>query len=126
VLKPDSYRPKSFDWTERVTPTDFHARMAAADLAVTHAGIGTIVTALTLATPVLMMPRRAALGEHVNDHQLETIKHFSDRPGVALAIGAEALAPALDALLGGSEPVPILGQDTQDSLIAAIRAVIQS
>lgn len=125
-LRADSYRPKAFEWTERVTPTDFRARVAAADLTLTHAGIGTIVTALTLGTPVLMMPRRAALGEHVNDHQLETVKHFADRPGVTLAMDVEDLAPRLENLLGGSGPVPTLGQDAQDSLIAAIRTVIQS
>ncbi len=123
-LRSDSYRPKAFEWTERITPTEFRARMAAAELTVTHAGIGTIVTALTLSTPVLMMPRRASLGEHVNDHQLETVKRLADRPGVTLAMDAEDLASRLDALLGGSAPVPALGKDAQDSLIAAIRDVI--
>ena len=125
-LQSDSYRPSSFEWTERVTPTEFRARMEEAELTVTHAGIGTIVTALTLATPVLMVPRRAALGEHVNDHQLETVKHFADRPGVTLAMEPADLGAQLDRLLGGSDPVPVLGDDAQDSLIMAIRGVIHS
>ena len=81
---------------------------------------------MTLATPVLMMPRRAALKEHVNDHQLETVKHLSGRSGVALAMEAEALAPRLDDLLNESALVPALGQDAQERLISAIRDVIQS
>jgi UDP:flavonoid glycosyltransferase YjiC (YdhE family) len=56
-LQPDSYRPSAFNWTERVTPMEFRDHVARADLVVTHAGIGTIVTALTHATPDLMMPR---------------------------------------------------------------------
>ena len=125
-LRTDSYRPRAFEWTERVSPTEFRARVAAADLVVTHAGIGTIITALTLATPVLMMPRRAALNEHVNDHQLETVKHLSDRSGVTLAMEAEELGPQLEALLNGVTSLPTLGYDAQNSLIAAIRDVILS
>lgn len=125
-LQADNYKPQAFEWTERVTPSDFRAHVTSADLTVTHAGIGTIITALTLATPVLMMPRRTDLGEHVNDHQLETVKHFSDRPGVTLAMEAEDLGTRLDDLLVESCAVPALGRDAQDSLIVAIRTVIQS
>ena|SRR6056297_2837200 len=123
-LQPHSYRPKSFDWTERVSPMEFRAYVAAADLVITHAGIGTIVTALTHSKPVLMMPRRAALREHVNDHQLETVKHFADRPGVTVAMEADELRSCLEFLLSGSETVPTLGPDAQENLITAIRSII--
>jgi UDP-N-acetylglucosamine transferase subunit ALG13 len=123
-LQADSYQPRSFKWTERVTPMEFHDKVAASELIVTHAGIGTIVTALTHSTPVLMMPRRAALREIVNEHQLETVKHFADRPGVTVAMEAEELGPKLDILLSKSEAVPTLGADAQESLIAVIRGII--
>ena len=58
------------------------------------------------------------------DHQLETVKHFTGRPGVTVAMEAEELGAKLDALLGGAESVPTLGPDAQDSLITAIRDVI--
>lgn len=124
-LRSDSYRPRGFEWVERVSPTDFRKHVTAAELVVTHAGIGTIVTALTQATPVLMMPRIAAFGEHVNDHQLETVKRFADMPGVRLARQAEDLGPQLDEMQGSANLVPALGPYAQDSLIAAIREVIR-
>lgn len=123
-IEDGNYQPRSFEWVKRVTPTVFREKVAAADLVVTHAGIGTIVTALTLATPVLVMPRKAALREHVNDHQLETVRHFADRPGVSIAMEAEEFGPKLDALLGGDTAIPTLGPHAQDSLIAAIRTAI--
>ena len=126
TLQADSYRPTSFKWTERVTPTEFRARVEQAELTITHAGIGTIVTALTLATPVLMVPRRADLGEHVNDHQLETVKRFADRPGVSLAMEPADLGARLNGLLGRSDHIQALGNNAQESLITAIKDVIHS
>jgi UDP-N-acetylglucosamine transferase subunit ALG13 len=123
-LKVDSYRPKSFKWTERVTPKEFQDKVVASELIVTHAGIGTIVTALTHSTPVLIMPRRAALHEIVNDHQLETVKYFADRPGVTVAMEAKEIGPKLDTLLSKSEVVTALGAEAQDSLIKVIQGFI--
>ncbi len=123
-LKADSYRPKSFKWTERVTPMEFRDRVVNAEFIVTHAGIGTIVTALAHSTPVLLLPRRAALREIVNDHQLETIKHFVNHPGVRVAMEADELGVQLDILLRRSGPFPALGSEAQESLISVIRNVI--
>lgn len=123
-LQKYSYRPKSFKWTERVTPMEFRDKVVASELIVTHAGIGTILTALTHSTPVLIMPRRAALREIVNDHQLETVRHFAERPGVMVATEVDELGPKLDILLNISEAVPTLGADAQDILIEVIRGVI--
>ena len=35
--------------------------------------------------PVVLLPRRARLGEHANDHQLDTAAWFGSRPGVHVA-----------------------------------------
>ena len=44
-------------------PTEFKERFAAASLIVSHAGMGTILSALHHQKPILVMPRRASLGE---------------------------------------------------------------
>ncbi|WP_445005967.1 glycosyltransferase [Halomonas mongoliensis] len=43
-----------------------------AELVVTHAGMGNILACLEQGKPFLMMPRLARLGEHRNDHQVDT------------------------------------------------------
>ncbi|MGJ7457334.1 glycosyltransferase [Halomonas sp. RA08-2] len=45
---------------------------AEADLVVTHAGMGNILACLEQGKPFLMLPRRARLREHRNDHQQDT------------------------------------------------------
>jgi len=118
-LGPDNYRPRAFPWQERLTPMEFRQRIETADIIVAHAGIGTIVDALTRSKPVVIMARRHALREHVNDHQLETVRKFADRPGVHVVEEPRQIGAAMAAALS-SGPVESIPEDAQDSLIAAI------
>jgi UDP-N-acetylglucosamine transferase subunit ALG13 len=45
--------------------------MRSASAVVSHAGVGTIVTALEFGHTPVVIPRLRALGEHVDDHQVE-------------------------------------------------------
>src|SRR4051812_19357952 len=57
--------------TERfIDPTEFRNCVEAASLVIAHAGMGSIITALELGKRIIVMPRRASLGEHRNDHQV--------------------------------------------------------
>jgi UDP-N-acetylglucosamine transferase subunit ALG13 len=71
--------------------------MKEAELVVAHAGMGSIITALRYQRPLLIMPRRAALGEHRNDHQVATAKWLIDRPGIEVAWDESELPACLNA-----------------------------
>jgi UDP-N-acetylglucosamine transferase subunit ALG13 len=58
-------------------PEEFNVKLQEAELIVSHAGMGTIISALDLGKSILVMPRQSALGEHRTDHQLATAKRFS-------------------------------------------------
>ena len=70
------YQPKSFQFTDFITPELFDARFNEADLIISHAGMGTIISALANGKPIIVMPRLAGNHEHRNDHQLATAKSF--------------------------------------------------
>lgn len=72
------------------------ALMAQSSLIVAHAGIGTILRALELQVPIIVMPRRAALGEHRNDHQLASAERLGARGLVEVADDEHALHRLLD------------------------------
>lgn len=124
TLGAENYRPQNFKWAERLTPVAFKEQIERADLVVTHAGIGTIVSALTSATPLVLLPRKPAFQEVVNDHQMETIRRFEGRSGITVALEPEDIAAQLDAALSASGTVAQLSGSADDSLIAAIRGVI--
>ena len=64
--------------------------MAEADVVVAHAGVGTALAALQVGRCPILVPRRLAHGEHVDDHQIQIADEL-DRRGLALSIDADAL-----------------------------------
>ena len=93
---PDGYRPRNFEWTGRIAPTEFDDRYNSADFVIAHAGMGSIITAQEKNKLIVVMPRRAHLNEHRNDHQYETVRHLADRPGLLVAMSADELPDVLD------------------------------
>lgn len=92
--------PEPGDWPRlnvraHLDPPEFGALFAAARVVVGHAGIGTILTAKSQAKPLIVMPRRHALGEHRNDHQLATARYVEALEGIRVAWDAADLGTLL-------------------------------
>ena len=68
--------PVNFPSVSTMSPEEYHQRFATADLIVGHAGMGTIIAALELGVPLLMLPRLESLKESRNDNQVGTARHF--------------------------------------------------
>jgi UDP-N-acetylglucosamine transferase subunit ALG13 len=61
------------------------AYMTAARVIVTHAGVGSILTAIRLGKRPVVVPRQRRLGEAVDDHQLHLAKRLANQGIVILA-----------------------------------------
>ena len=121
---------RNMEWAPSFPASEFIALAAGAHAIVGHAGIGTLLTARTHGRPAILLPRRAALGEHRNEHQLATARVLEGRPGVAVAWEAEEIgallrpllalsfADAGDALPGGA------AASTREALIERLRGEI--
>lgn len=122
---PEGYRPKNFPFTANVPPADFQQRCRDAALIVAHAGMGSLITAMTFGKPILVMPRRGHLNEHRNDHQFATAEKLGNRPGVAVALDEAELAAKLDAMAAeGAAGAATLPPFADEKLIAAVRSAI--
>lgn len=120
------YRPRSFDWVPSLDPKMFRQRCQEAELIVAHAGMGSIITALSLRKPLVIMPRRGVLGETRNDHQYETALRFGDRGGIFAAMNEHELPRVLDsALERSSELYTPISQSANQDLIRVVRAFIR-
>jgi UDP-N-acetylglucosamine transferase subunit ALG13 len=106
-----------------VSPKECRERMLAADAIVAHAGMGTILTALEMGKPLLVMPRRAALGEHRNDHQLATAHRFAELGRVKVAFDETELPLRLD-VLDRIHAQPRISPYASDEFLAALGAFI--
>ena len=90
------YLPKSCAFVRFLTPADYHQMFGQADIIVAHAGMGTIITALELRKPLIVMPKRAELGEQRNEHQLATVREFRKLPLLHVAESESELPEVLD------------------------------
>jgi UDP-N-acetylglucosamine transferase subunit ALG13 len=61
---------------------EFDALLRDVDAVIAHAGTGSSIAALTAGRAPVLVPRRKARGEHVDDHQVEIAQEL-DRRGLA-------------------------------------------
>lgn len=101
VLSPthNPYRPRNFKTKARLSPAEYAEVFAKASLIISHAGMGTILTALTQGKQICIMPRQVKYNEHRNDHQLATVERLSERPGLFKACDEHDLPRCLDAAM---------------------------
>lgn len=76
---------------EAIPERELSELMAAADVVVTHAGVGSALAAFEVGKCPLLVPRRAQYGEAVDDHQLQIADNLAGR-GLAVAVEADQLA----------------------------------
>jgi UDP-N-acetylglucosamine transferase subunit ALG13 len=93
-----NFQPKHMTFERFLEPEKFSEICRESELIIGHAGMGSILTALEHGKPLLVVPRRAALGEHRNDHQLSTVERFRSLANVHVAIDEIELVDMLDDL----------------------------
>lgn len=79
------YQPVNCEFVPFLTPSEYRDIFQKSRIVVSHAGMGTIITALELLKPIIIMPKRASLGEQRNDHQLATVRHFQRSKQIIVA-----------------------------------------
>ena len=86
-----SYEPKNFRAVSSIEKELFDKHICEASCIISHAGMGTITTALEHHKPLLVMPRLKRYGEAVNDHQVTITKKFEELGHVLAAYGVKEL-----------------------------------
>ena len=120
---PSSLRPTNIEYRDFIGPGECLERMQAAQVIVAHAGMGTILGALELGKPIIVMPRIAALGEHRNEHQLATARRFAELGRLKVAFDEQELCQLLDELDGVAAQERI-SPYASERLIGTLRAFI--
>lgn len=126
ALRDDNPPPQNFEWVERLAPVDFGARFDAARLIVSHAGMGTIISALSAGKPVVVLPRRGHLNETRNDHQWATAQHLAERRGIHVAWSEDDIGGAIEAAEADIEALdgPLMSPFAGTDFTNALRGII--
>jgi UDP-N-acetylglucosamine transferase subunit ALG13 len=81
LIQHGSTRPRpdlvDAEWVDYLESDDLLANMCRADVVISHAGVGSIITAVRNRKTPIVLPRLARFGEHVDDHQLELAERFA-------------------------------------------------
>ncbi len=123
-IGPARYRPEHFPYVEFTSPEALQKKTEEADIVVAHAGMGTIISALVLGKPVIVMPRIASLGEHRNDHQLATVRKLSQRFDIEVVNDAQELHAALETLRATNGDAAPLASTAPDETITHLRRLV--
>lgn len=127
---PGSCLPENFDSVEFLSPAVYKEKFDAATTIVAHAGVGTILSALSSSKPILIMPRQAKFREQRNDHQVATARRFNGMGGIHVAMDADELVEKLgrvNELVQVSQPIspyatPELIQALDDFINQSVRS----
>lgn len=119
------FHPKHVDYTKFLNPSEFNRVMRAARVIVAHAGMGSIISALELGKPIVVMPRHGVLRETRNDHQIATAKRFGAQGRVVVAQDEKDFPAKLDYALTLPETDRI-DPEASPRLIATIRAFLDN
>lgn len=118
-----SYRPANIHTKDRFSVDEFRAHVAKARLVVAHAGMGSLITALEIGKPIIVLPRQAALKEHRNDHQLATARYMEEHNLARVATSEDDLVRRLDDWQEAGPPLRIT-EHAGSELVARVSTFI--
>ncbi|HOF42031.1 MAG TPA: glycosyltransferase, partial [Candidatus Hydrogenedentes bacterium] len=119
-----SFRPQHLRWTKFVNPDEFRELVETADVIVAHAGMGSVLTALELGKPIIVMPRRGALHETRNDHQVATARQLGNQGLATVAWDEYELLEKLDSQLEQVEAADKIPRNASNGLCNALMEFI--
>lgn len=97
-----TYEPKNFRFGHFMDPDAFKAKIAEADIVISHGASGSIMGALNAGKRVIAVSRLAKYGEHINDHQVGINETLASE-GLVLAVREmDELGDAIEAMENGS------------------------
>lgn len=116
------YEAKNIKTVEFLPPDKFQELFSSARMIVSHAGMGTIISAMTLQKPIVVFPRIAKLGEHRNEHQLATAEKMKELGYVYVANDVDELRNLLSD--SNLKPLHKLGEFASKTLIDEMCRII--
>lgn len=81
-----TYEPKHCQWKKLFAYKDMTEHVERARIVITHGGPSSFIMPLQIGKVPVVVPRKQAFGEHVNDHQVDFCKKVEKRQGNIIVI----------------------------------------
>lgn len=124
-LSDTEYDVKNMEVLGFVPPKTFEQLFKKANFIVSHAGMGTILSAFEFEKPIIVFPRLASLRETRNEHQLATVKKLEAMGYINVAYSTEQLeALVLKGAKGELKSLHRIGKVASSGLVDTVREFI--
>ena len=90
------YQPQHYTFKDFFSKDEFNNNIEKCSLLITHSGVATIIAGLKCSKPVIVVPRLAKFGEHVDDHQMQIAESFSSQNYVMMCRENDDLAELVE------------------------------
>jgi len=94
------YVPSNYEFVKFVDGDSINKYLEKCSILITHSGTSSIIQGLRLSKRVMVVPRLAQYGEHVDDHQVEIAKTFEESGYVEVVNDINSLGEKLKLLRG--------------------------
>jgi UDP-N-acetylglucosamine transferase subunit ALG13 len=115
-----AYLPRNAHWFRFADYEEMERLSREARVVVTHAGAGSIITALKAEAAVVVVPRLSRYDEHIDDHQLQLARALSSDGRVTAVYEVGELENVLQSVAG-----PRQKGNRADRLIKALRSCLE-
>lgn len=109
-----------------LSPEAFRNSVSQAEVIVAHAGMGSVLTAMEFGKPLVVLPRKGALRETRNDHQIATANWLAGKKGVFVAQEDEDLPAAIDRARASARNTSQISAFATTELIDSLKAFINA
>ena len=92
------FKPKNIITHSFLSSEEFQKKFSNADLIISHAGMGNVINSILSGKRIIVFPRLAELGEHRNNHQLDTCKFLEDIDGCDVVYTEHGLVDCLNSM----------------------------
>ncbi len=86
-----SYQPRNFEFVRYLEKNEYDHTIKQASIVVSHAGMGSIIAAMSYQKPLLVVPRLKEYNEVVNNHQVAIARKFEQLGHILVAYQQEDL-----------------------------------
>jgi UDP-N-acetylglucosamine transferase subunit ALG13 len=92
-----AYLPTNMPYVRILARDEFTTKFTAAEVIVAHAGMGSVISAMEIGKPIVLVPRVTEWGEHNTDHQMATARWLQGHPGIYVCMQDSDLPAAIAA-----------------------------
>ena len=97
-----AYEPRNMRFSRLLDAATFRRTLDGSRLMVAHAGMGSVISAMEINRPVVVLPRRMEFGEHTTDHQMATARWLAGKPGIYVALEDVSLRDTIEQALSAN------------------------